>query len=132
MMSGFNANSGNALGQLGWQKGSWRQELASSSASPPRRGPPTRFGSPVPDNPICSAMRIQDFDMRVDGLPTPSDSGPQLSWRNGVLQVVSTTTLTDNAFLTAEERLASFVKATRPLGLGSTSRSCPRPVRMMP
>ncbi len=113
LVSGFNANTGNALGQrqenpearIGFFDAPLHREAAA----------PTRFGFESGGFDLYSDA-IQDFDTRVDGNTNETDSGPVPTWleERGWFRATNNNIDPLNAFLTAEERLASFREGNTP------------------
>ena len=113
LVSGFNANSGNALGQRQQEP---EARVGFFDAPVHREGAsPTRFGFESGGFDLFSDA-IQDFDTRVDGNNNETDSGPVPTWleERGWFRATNNDIDPLNAFLTAEERLASFREGNTP------------------
>ena len=113
LVSGFNANSGNALGQRQQEP---EARVGFFDAPVHREGAsPTRLGFESGGFDLFSDA-IQDFDTRVDGNTNETDSGPVPTWleERGWFRATNNDIDPLNAFLTAEERLASFREGNTP------------------
>ena len=131
LVSGFNANSGNALGQRQQEP---EARVGFFDAPVHREGAsPTRFGFESGGFDLFSDA-IQDFDTRVDGNTNETDSGPVPTWleERGGSEPPTTTLIPSMLSSPPKNVWPASVKATRRLGLGSTSRVNLNSVRMNP